>query len=90
MRKPRPHVDLAARDTRNFVAIRAGLHHVPYEGFPNAQMDMVRDYAESLNLHYRRSFEHGALDTHAYWQGTWHSMNVGKDKSTFPCRCLCP
>lgn len=75
---------LAARGANNFVALRAGLHHVPYEGFPSAQMDMVRDHAESLNLHYRRSLEHGSLDAHVYWQGAWHSMNIGKDKSTFP------
>jgi hypothetical protein len=28
--------------------------HTPYQGFPNAQMDMVRNDAESLNLHYHR------------------------------------
>jgi iron complex outermembrane receptor protein len=44
-------VIVAARGTNDFISIRAGLHHVPYEGFPSAQMDMVRDYAESLNLH---------------------------------------
>ena len=47
-------------------------------------MDMVRNYAESLNLLYKRSFEWGALDARAFWQGTWHSMNIGQDKSTFP------
>jgi iron complex outermembrane recepter protein len=77
-------VTLAARGANNFVTLQAGLHHVPNEGFPSAQMDMVRDYAETLNLHYRRSLEHGVLDSHVYWQGAWHSMNIGKDKSTFP------
>ena len=75
---------LAARGGNNFIALRAGLHHVPYEGFPSAQMDMVRDYAESLNLHYRRTLEHGDLDARVYWQGTWHSMDIGKDKAAFP------
>jgi len=75
---------LAAQGTRNFISVEGGLHHTPYQGFPNAQMDMVRNYAESLNLHYHRSFEGGGLDTHVFWQGTWHSMNIGRDKSTFP------
>jgi iron complex outermembrane receptor protein len=44
----------------------------------------VRNFAESLNLHYHRSFEGGGLDAHVFWQGTWHSMNIGRDKSTFP------
>jgi hypothetical protein len=82
-------VILAARGANNFVSLRAGLHQVPYEGFPNAQMDMVRDYAESLNLHYRRGLEHALIDSHVYWQGAWHSMNVGKDNPISPCRCGC-
>jgi iron complex outermembrane receptor protein len=75
---------MAVRGANNLVVLRGSLHHVPYEGFPSAQMDLVRDYSESLNLHYRRSLEHGAVDAHVYWQGTWHSMNAGKDKLTFP------
>jgi iron complex outermembrane receptor protein len=77
-------VTLAVQNDRNFISIEGGLHHIPYQGFPNAQMDMVRNYAESLNLHYHRSFEGGGLDAHLFWQGTWHSMNIGRDKSTFP------
>ncbi len=77
-------VTLAAEGSRNLLTIEAGLHHTPYQGFPNARMDMVRNNAESLNLHYHRSFEGGGLDAHAFWQGTWHSMNIGRDKSTFP------
>jgi len=77
-------VTLAAEKSRNFLTIEADLHHTPYQGFPNAQMDMVRNYAESLNMHYHRSFEGGGLDAHVFWQGAWHSMNIGHDKSTFP------
>ena len=77
-------VTLAGQQGRNLLTVEAGLHHTPYQGFPNAQMDMVRNYAESLNLHYHRSFEGGGLDAHVFWQGTWHSMNIGRDKSTFP------
>jgi len=77
-------VTLAAQGADNLVTIQASLHHTPYEGFVNAQMDLVRNYAESLNLHYRRNLDRGVLDTHVFWQNTWHSMNVGHDKSTFP------
>jgi iron complex outermembrane receptor protein len=75
---------LAAQGAGNLLTVEAGLHRTPYQGFPNAQMDMVRNYAESLNLHYHRSLEGGGLDARAFWQGTWHSMNIGHDKSTFP------
>jgi iron complex outermembrane receptor protein len=77
-------VTLAAQGAGNLLVLEAGLHHTPYEGFVNAQMDLARNYAESLNLHYRRNFERGVLDTHVFWQNTWHSMNIGRDKSTFP------
>jgi iron complex outermembrane receptor protein len=53
-------------------------------------MDLVRNHAESLNLHYRRSFERGSLDARVYWQGVWHSMNIGHDKSTFPMSMWMP
>jgi iron complex outermembrane receptor protein len=78
------HTVTLAAQGRATSCYQAGLHHTPYEGFVNAQMDMVRNYAESLNLHYRRSFrarrarrarllaKHLALDEHR------------KDKSTFP------
>ena len=77
-------VTLAAQGAGNLVVLQASLHHTPYEGFVNAQMDLVRNYAESLNLHYRRNFERGVLDTHVYWQNTWHSMNIGKRQIHFP------
>jgi iron complex outermembrane receptor protein len=77
-------VTLAAQGTGNLVVIQASLHHTPYEGFVNAQMDMVGNDAESINLHYRRNFERGVLDAHVFWQNTRHSMNIGHDKSTFP------
>ncbi len=77
-------VTLAAQGAGNLLVLEGGLHHTPYEGFVNAQMDLVRNYAESLNLHYRRNFDQGVLDARVYWQGAWHSMNIGRDKSTFP------
>ena len=77
-------VTLAAQGAGNSIVLEAGLHHTPYEGFVNARMDLVRNYAESLNLRYRRGFGQSALDAHLFWQNTWHSMNIGRDKSTFP------
>jgi iron complex outermembrane receptor protein len=83
-------VTLAAQGAGNLVVIQASLHHTPYEGFVNAQMDLVRNYAESLNLHYRKNLDRGLLDTHMFWQNTWHSMNIGHDKSTFPMPMFMP
>ena len=83
-------ITLAAQGAGNLAVLQASLHRTPYEGFVSAQMDLVRNYAESLNLHYRRSFESGVLDTHVFWQNTWHSMNIEHDKSTFPMPMFMP
>jgi iron complex outermembrane receptor protein len=77
-------VILAVQGAGNLLVLDGSLRHTPYEGFVSAQMDLVRNYAESLNLHYRRNFDRGVLDARVYWQGSWHSMNIGRDKSTFP------
>jgi iron complex outermembrane receptor protein len=75
---------LAGQRANNLVVVQASLHHTPYMGFVNARMDLVRNYAETVNLRYRRGFAQGVLDAHLYWQNTWHSMDIGRDKSTFP------
>lgn len=61
-------VTLAAQGAHNLLVLEGSLHHTPYEGFVNARMDLVRNYAESLNLHYRRNFGQGVLDARVYWQ----------------------
>lgn len=81
---------VAAKNKDNLIVLRAGLHHIPYQGFVNARMDMVRNYATSLNLDYRRMFAHAALDMRGYWQSSSHSMNIGHDKSTFPMAMSMP
>ncbi|MGO9777251.1 MAG: TonB-dependent receptor [Terracidiphilus sp.] len=77
-------VTLAAQGAGSLAVLEASLHYTPYEGFVSAQMDLVRNYAESLNLQIRHYFSRGVFDSHIFWQNTWHSMNIGKDKSTFP------
>jgi len=81
---------LAAQGKGNLVEVEAGLHNTPQEGFANAQMDMVRNWAEFLNMHYKRAVGAGALDARLYWQGAWHSMNVGEDKSRFMMAMFMP
>jgi len=77
-------VTLAAQGAGNLLVLDASLHHTPYEGFPSAQMDLVRNYAEMLNLRYRRRVGQAVVGARVYWQGAWHAMNIGRDKSAFP------
>lgn len=75
---------LAAQGRGNLFVLRAELHHTPYEGFVNAWMDIVRNYAMSVNLNYNRSLARGALDVRVFWQSTSHSMDLGRDKAGLP------
>ncbi len=81
---------LAAKDKGNLVVLQAGVHHIPYQGFVNARMDMVRNYATSVNLDARKAFAHALLNVRGYWQSTSHSMNIGHDKAKFPMPMYMP
>jgi iron complex outermembrane receptor protein len=81
---------LAAQNATNLFSVEGGYVHTPYEGFVNQQMDLVRNVSERVNAHYRRTFERGTLEARANWRGTWHSMNVGRDKLTFPMPMMMP
>ncbi len=83
-------ITLAAQGAGSLAVLEASLHHTPYEGFVNAQMDMVRNYAESLNVRYRKNFARSALDAQLFWQNTRHTMNIGHDKSIFPMPMFMP
>jgi len=77
-------VTVALQGRGNLLTASAGLHHAPYEGFVNAQMDLVRNYSTSLNLRWQRTLGAGAVDLRLFQQNTFHSMNLGRDKLTFP------
>ena len=83
-------VTVAAKDAGNLFVLRAGLHHIPYQGFVNARMDMVRNYATRVNLQYRKTYAHAIVDAHGFWQSTSHSMNIGHDKAKFPMPMFMP
>jgi len=73
-------VTLAAQNGHNFFLASGSYHHVPFEGFVNAYMDLTHNSATSLNLRYRRTLASGSLDAHFYWQNTVHEMNFLSDK----------
>jgi iron complex outermembrane receptor protein len=75
---------LAARTDNSIWTIKAGHQSIPEQGFVNQWMDMVDNDASFANIDYKGSFGWGKLNARAYWQNTWHEMNSGKDKLTFP------
>ncbi len=73
-------VTLAAQSGRNLFLATGSLHHVPFEGFINAYMDLTHNNASSLNVRYRRTLNAGSLDARFYWQNTFHMMDFLPDK----------
>jgi iron complex outermembrane receptor protein len=73
-------VTLAAQSGHNFLEATGSFHHVPYEGFVNAYMDLTHNSATSLNVRYRRTLASGSVDARFYWQNTLHVMNFLSDK----------
>jgi iron complex outermembrane receptor protein len=71
---------LAAQGGHNFFEATGSYHHVPFEGFVNAFMDLTHNNATSLNARYRRTLAAGSVDARFYWQNTLHEMNFLADK----------
>ena len=65
---------LALRGTGQLLTVRAGIQHVPYQGFPNQYMDMTDNHGRFANAAYAGTFGWGELDASAYWQHTGHEM----------------
>lgn len=65
---------LAARRDGQQLTLRAGVQHIPYQGFPNQYMDMTDNHGQFANLAYQGTFAWGVFDARAYWQQTDHEM----------------
>lgn len=65
---------LAWRGAGQQVTLRAGVQHIPYQGFPNEYMDMTDNDGKFGNIAYSGAFGWGELDAGAYWERTRHDM----------------
>ncbi|MBI1208996.1 MAG: TonB-dependent receptor [Azospirillum sp.] len=70
----------AARSGGNLFSLEGGLHHSPYQGFPNARMDMTQNLGFSLKPRWQGDFDWGSVDALAFWQHVAHGMNFLNDK----------
>jgi len=73
-------LSLAARSADHLVVLNLGRQHIPYQGFPNAWMDMVNNDSTFGNLRYEGNFNWGKLEARAYYEHTRHEMNFLDDK----------
>ena len=72
-------LSVAVRDNSNLLVIEAGAQHIPYQGFPNEYMNMTGNDSYFINGHYIGQFNWGKLDLRAYYQNTWHQMNLDSE-----------
>ncbi|MFA9217690.1 MAG: TonB-dependent receptor domain-containing protein [Sphingomonadaceae bacterium] len=73
---------LAFRDQHQQLTLRAGLQHIPYQGFPNQYMDMTDNSSRFANLAYLGRFAWGEVDASAYHQTTDHTMGFFSPERT--------
>jgi len=63
---------------RNGVSLyeaQASLQYMPYEGFPNGDMDLTDNVAGFVTLRYRTTLGWGDLDANGYYDHIAHAMN---------------
>jgi iron complex outermembrane recepter protein len=61
----------------------AALRRIPYQGFPNADMDMTGNDAAFFNARYTGGYEWGELHVNAYYDHVSHDMN-GNGPDRYP------
>jgi iron complex outermembrane receptor protein len=59
----------------NLLEIEAAVQYMPYEGFPNADMDLVENVGEFANVRYRGGYAWGELRISGYYDRIRHQMN---------------
>jgi iron complex outermembrane receptor protein len=73
----------AYRNGSHLFEAQAALQHIPYEGFPNADMDMQANIAAFFNVRYTGRYAWGDLHVTAYYDHIQHEMN-GNGPGRYP------
>jgi len=73
-------LDVALRNGNHLFEVKAGVQHIPYQGFPNQHMDMTDNKSARFAFNYTGTFEWGSLQGRIYQEQTRHQMDFGKDK----------
>lgn len=66
---------LAYRSGGHLFEAEAVVQHIPYQGFPNSDMDMQGNLAQLFNIRYSGAHEWGDLHINAYYDHIQHEMN---------------
>jgi iron complex outermembrane receptor protein len=68
----------------HLLEFKAGQQHVPFQGYPNARMEMTGNEGFFRNAHHHGTFDWGNLDSKLYVEETTHIMDAGPDQTTSP------
>lgn len=70
------------RRDNHLVELKLGLQSIPYQGFANQHMDMLKNDSQQVNVNYSGVYGWGALQVRAYNEHTRHYMNFLAAKQT--------
>lgn len=73
---------LALKHENHLFEVKLGLQHIPYQGYPNVRMDMLKNDSQQINLNYAGQYDWGGLQVRAYNEHTQHYMNFLEAKRT--------
>ena len=68
-------ISAAYRNGQNLYEAQAALQYMPYEGFPNADMDLTRNVGAFINLRYQGAYAWGEAKLNLYYDHIRHQMN---------------
>ena len=73
-------LDFGLRQENHLLELKLGWQKIPYQGFPNQRMDMLKNDSQQINLNYTGQFGWGTLQARAYNEHTRHYMNFLPEK----------
>jgi iron complex outermembrane recepter protein len=76
-------ITAAYRNGQDLYEVQAAVQYMPYEGFPNADMDLTKNIGAFINARYRGRFDWGDLQVGAYYDHIRHEMN-GNTPDRYP------
>ena len=68
-------LSFGVRRDNHLLELKIGLQNIPYQGFANQRMDMLKNDSRQFNLNYTGQYEWGSLHARAYSEHTQHYMN---------------
>lgn len=73
-------LDFGFRHENHLIELKLGQQSIPYQGFANQRMDMLKNDSQQINLQYTGQYGWGTLHARAYNEHTQHYMNFLADK----------